>query len=85
MGFQKEWPGWLEAVCRNVDLGQVEWLSECNAGTMPCGLLVRVWQQGKDLEVDDNKHNLYSSPKDRELSAFRNSGNSTQVRQSESL
>ena len=65
------WPGGLEDVCRNVDLEQVEWLSDCNAGAMPCGLLVRVWQQGNDPAVDLDGNNVYASPKDKELADFR--------------
>ena len=60
MGFARDWPGHLEALCGALfDLNTIEWLSDENVGVIPCGLLVRVWKLGSDPERVN-----YSSPID---------------------
>ena len=84
MQFDKLWgEEWLKTVCPHVDLKEVEWLSDCSAAAIPCGLLVRVWQHGYDPAIDGDGHNVYSSPQDADLLAFRDSdpSNNTQGEQ----
>ena len=53
------WPGHLASTCPHTNLQTVEWKSERNIGTIPYGILVRVWPWGNDPEERE-----YSSPID---------------------
>lgn len=59
MAFEREMPGHLEKHCPHVDLAEIEWKTEADRAVIPYGLLVRVWQKGKDPEAT-----AYSSPVD---------------------
>lgn len=59
MKFEREMPGHLQNHCPNVDLAEIEWKTEADRAVIPYGLLVRVWQKGKDPEAT-----AYSSPVD---------------------
>lgn len=59
MAFKRKMPGHLEKNCPNVDLAEIEWKTEADRAVIPYGLLVRVWQKGKDPEAK-----AYSSPVD---------------------
>eukprot|EP00729_Bicosta_minor_P009404 gene9404-107_t len=59
MAFKRKMSGHLEKNCPNVDLAEIEWKTEADRAVIPYGLLVRVWQKGKDPEAK-----AYSSPVD---------------------
>eukprot|EP00729_Bicosta_minor_P008852 gene8852-13365_t len=59
MAYRRKMPGHLEKHCPNVDLAEIEWKTEADRAVIPYGLLVRVWQKGKDPEAT-----AYSSPVD---------------------
>ena len=85
MQFDELWgEKWLKKVCPHVNLKEVEWLSDCSAAAIPCGLLFRVWSCSCEYDggfcekcdpakvlIDGDEYNVYSSPKDDDLLAFR--------------
>jgi hypothetical protein len=59
MGFERDWPGYLQQWCPHVQLGQIEWMSDTNVAAIPYRLLVRVFE----VDADDE----YRSPIDAQL------------------